>query len=139
MMELFSPPAVMRLLFRASTAVRLASDCGQRLDRTSRVTCSEAKAFRRATEIAGLFFSAIDSASFTLSLVTFDEGELATPGADCARLCVTSAPSRIANFHVMLAVLLLVQYSCVRLCPYRYRYLCLCRAPSDRPRAREKR
>src|SRR5277367_3196677 len=121
MIELFNPPAVMRLLFRASTAVRLASDCGQRLDRTSRVTCSEARAFRWATEIAGLFFSAIDSASFTLSLTTFGNGALGTPGADCARLCVASARlSRIANFHVMLAAPPLVQYSCVRL------YLCLC-------------
>src|SRR3984957_13548844 len=109
MIELFKPPAVMRLLSRASTAVRLASDCGQRLDRTSRVTCSEAKAFRRATEIAGLFFSAIDSASFTLSLIVFEERGLWMPGADCARLCVASALSRSASLHVMPAVPPLVQ------------------------------
>src|SRR5437762_10115277 len=65
MIGLFKAPAVMRLLLRASTAVRLAETCGHREDWTSRVTCCEARALSRATEIAGLFFSAIVSASFT--------------------------------------------------------------------------
>src|SRR5580658_5033212 len=136
MIELFNPPAVTRLLSRASTAVKLASDCGQRLERTSRVTCPEANAFKRATEIAGLFFSAIDSASFTLSLITFEDGGFWTLGADCARACLeracvesASAPSRSASLHVMPVV------------PPLFHFLCLhvCHGPSDRPRARGKR
>src|ERR1700722_1729482 len=114
MIELFKPPAVRRRCAQRSTAVRLTSDCGQSLERTSRVTCSEAKAFRRATEIAGLFFSAIDSASFTLSLFTLEDGGLWTPDADCARLCVASANalSRSASLQVMPAVPPPVQLSC---------------------------
>src|ERR1700675_2201537 len=64
MMGLLSPPAVMRLLSWESTAVRAPAAVGHKLDRTSRVTCWEAKAVSRATEICGLFFNASASASF---------------------------------------------------------------------------
>src|SRR5437868_10096059 len=53
----------MRLPARASTPVRLTVAVGHKLERTSRVTCCEAKAVSRATEICGLFLSAIASAS----------------------------------------------------------------------------
>src|SRR5450755_3642267 len=64
MMGLLSPPAVMRLLAWESTPVRLAFAVGQKPDRTSRVTCCDARAINRATEICGLFFSASASACF---------------------------------------------------------------------------
>src|ERR1035438_9933510 len=64
MIGLLSPPAVMRLLSRESTPVRSAVAVGHKLERTSRVTCWNARAVSRATEICGLFFNASASASF---------------------------------------------------------------------------
>src|SRR5579859_8107017 len=64
MMGLLSAPESMRLLARESTPVRLAVAIGHRLERTSRVTCSDARAASRATEISGLFFNARSSACF---------------------------------------------------------------------------
>src|ERR1039458_1937733 len=64
MMGLLSPPAVMRLLARESTPVKSPVAVGHKLDRTSRVTCWDARAVSRATEICGLFFNASASACF---------------------------------------------------------------------------
>src|ERR1035441_9781795 len=64
MMGLLSPPAVMRLLSSESTPVRLAVAVGHRLERTSRVTCSDASAVSRATDTCGLFFNARASPGF---------------------------------------------------------------------------
>src|ERR1039457_6821232 len=64
MMGLFSPPAVILLFSRESTPVRLTIAAGHRLERTSLVTCREARTVSRATEICGLFFNASASASF---------------------------------------------------------------------------
>src|SRR5215471_10692199 len=57
----------MRLPARASTPVSSTLAVGHRLERTSRVTCCEAKAVSLATEIWGLFFSAMASASLSES------------------------------------------------------------------------
>src|ERR1017187_9227838 len=65
MTGLFSAPAVMRSPGLVSTAVRSIRAVGHRLDRTSRMTCCDASAVSRATEIWGLFLSATASASFT--------------------------------------------------------------------------
>src|SRR5690348_9167142 len=65
MMGLLSPPAVIRLSSRESTPVRFAVAVGHKLERTSRVTCSDASAINRATEICGLFFIASASACFS--------------------------------------------------------------------------
>src|SRR6202451_4092591 len=62
MIGLFSAPAVMRLPDWASTPVRSPVAVGHRLDFTSRVTCTEARASSRPTEICGLFFMARASA-----------------------------------------------------------------------------
>src|ERR1700686_2059866 len=71
MIGLLSPPAVIRLLARESTAVRLASAVGHRFERASRVTCCDARAVNRATEICGLFFNAWASASFRDRVIRF--------------------------------------------------------------------
>src|ERR1700686_3899856 len=71
MIGLLSPPAVIRLLARESTPVRLASAVGHRFERTSRVTCCNARAVNRATEICGLFFNARASASFRDRAIRF--------------------------------------------------------------------
>src|ERR1700685_2892097 len=62
MIGLFSAPAVMRLPDWASTPVRSPVAVGHRFDFTSRVTCTEARASSRPTEICGLFFMARASA-----------------------------------------------------------------------------
>src|SRR5580692_10732424 len=67
MIGLFSAPAVMRLPDCASTPVMSPVAVGQRFDFTCRVTCSEARAIRRPTEICGLFLIAISSACFKLN------------------------------------------------------------------------
>src|ERR1700680_1302953 len=54
----------MRLPDCASTPVRFPVTVGHRFDFTSRVTCWEARASNRATEICGLFFIANASACF---------------------------------------------------------------------------
>src|ERR1035441_4931433 len=69
MMGLLSPPAVMRLFARESTPVRLPVAVGHKLERTSRVTCWDASAVSRATEICGLFFNARASACFNDSVI----------------------------------------------------------------------
>src|SRR5450432_136792 len=71
MIGLLRPPAVILLLARESTPVRLATAVGHRFERTSRVTCCEARAVNRATEINGLLLSASASASFSDKLVRF--------------------------------------------------------------------
>src|SRR5580700_1379996 len=81
MMGLFSAPAVMRAPVLASAAVRSTVAVGHRFDRTSRVTCSDARALRRATEIWGLFLRASACASFR-------ESTIDVPGLFCgAPLC----------------------------------------------------
>src|SRR5580700_11373826 len=65
MMGLFSAPAVMRAPVLASAAVRATVAVGHRFDRTSRVTCCDARAVSRATDIWGLFFRASACASFS--------------------------------------------------------------------------
>src|SRR5579863_5977664 len=67
MIGLFSTPAVMRLPDCASTPVMSPVAVGQRFDFTSRVTCSEARAISRPTEICGLFLIASASACFKLN------------------------------------------------------------------------
>src|SRR5208337_2212353 len=69
MIGLLSAPAVMREPGSASTAVRLTVAVGHRFERTSRVTCTDASAVSRATEIWGLFFRASACASFRDSSV----------------------------------------------------------------------
>src|SRR5580692_3874428 len=76
MMGLFSAPAVMRAPVLASAAVRSTVAVGQRFDRTSRVTCSDASAVRRATEIWGLFLRASACAFFR-------ESTIGVPGLFC--------------------------------------------------------
>src|ERR1022692_1928706 len=71
MIGLLSPPAVIRLLARESTPVRFATAVGHKFERTSRVTCCEARAVNSATEICGLFFSAWASASFRDRVIRF--------------------------------------------------------------------
>src|ERR1700674_390561 len=71
MIGLWSPPAVIRLFARETTPVRLASAVGHRFERTSRVTCCDARAVNRATEICGLFFNAWASASFKDRVIRF--------------------------------------------------------------------
>src|SRR5690348_17011819 len=89
MIGLLSPPAAMRLFSAASTPVRSILACGQRPERTSRVTCCEANALSRETETCGLFLIANASASFresTLALVcdgAFGAGAFGNCGA-CA-------------------------------------------------------
>src|SRR5581483_547815 len=87
MIGLLREPAVIRLLLRASTAVRLTFACGHRVERASRTTCCDARAVRRATEMTGLFLSAIASASFTERWIT----ELGN-GAGCCLSCALSWP-----------------------------------------------
>src|ERR1700686_4347353 len=70
----------MRLPDCASTPVRLPVALGHRFDFTSRVTCWEARASSRATEICGLFFIANSSACFKVSIP--GEGEYG-----CALAC----------------------------------------------------
>src|SRR5579862_7887653 len=77
---LFSAPAVSLVPGFASTAVRSMRAVGHRLDLTSRVTCCDASAVSRATEIWGLFFSASPCASLT-------DRNLGAPGAACAGVC----------------------------------------------------
>src|SRR5262249_30099900 len=58
---------------------------GQNAERVSRATCCEAIAVRRATEICGLFFSAICSASLIVRVLAADvPTEL---GTVCAGYC----------------------------------------------------
>src|SRR5579864_1490175 len=64
MSGLLRAPAVMRLPDCASTPVRSPVAVGHRFDLTSRVTCCEARASKRATEICGLLFIASASACF---------------------------------------------------------------------------
>ena len=86
-MGLFSAPAVSLVPGFASTAVRSIRAVGHRLDRTSRVTCCDASAVSRATEICGLFFSASACASLT-------DRDLGVPGAACAGACGSRARTR---------------------------------------------
>src|SRR5208283_6030964 len=67
MIGLFSAPAVMRLPDCASTPVMSPVAVGQRFDFTSRVTCREARAMSRPTEICGLFLIASASACSKLN------------------------------------------------------------------------
>src|ERR1700690_2798585 len=76
MMGLLSPPAVMRLFALESTPVRSAVAVGHKVERTCRVTCWDARAVSRATEICGLFFNASASACFK------DRG-ICAPGLTC--------------------------------------------------------
>src|ERR1700741_5018392 len=69
MMGLFNPPALMRLFSCDSTPVISRFAVGHKVDRVSRVTCCDASANRRATEIWGLFFRANSSASFSVSVL----------------------------------------------------------------------
>src|SRR5579863_2339965 len=64
MIGLFNAPAVMRLPDCASTPVTSPVAVGHKFDFTSRVTCTEARASSRPTEICGLFFIASASACF---------------------------------------------------------------------------
>src|SRR5580698_4033803 len=70
MIGLFNAPAVMRLPDSASTPVISPIIVGHKLDFASRVTCLDARAVKRATDIWGLFFTARSSASFKLRAMT---------------------------------------------------------------------
>jgi len=76
MMGLFKAPAVIRLPDCASTPVISPVAVGQKLERASRVTCWEARAISRATEIWGLFLTASCSACFKVNGVE-------VPGLGC--------------------------------------------------------
>src|SRR5271163_173510 len=80
MIGLFRAPAVMRLPDCASTPVKSPVAVGHKFDFTSRVTCTEARASRRPTEICGLFFMASASASFKVR-------DIGVPGACGAGGC----------------------------------------------------
>src|SRR5579863_1184758 len=67
MMGLFNAPAVILAPDCASTPVMSPVAVGHRLDFTSRVTCWEASAIKRATEICGLSLIASASACFRVS------------------------------------------------------------------------
>src|SRR5581483_2221950 len=85
MMGLFSAPAVIREPGLASTAVISMAAVGHRLERTSRVTCCDARALSRATEIWGLFWMANVSACF-------NESGVPLPTCGAAGLCGVVGP-----------------------------------------------
>lgn len=100
MIGLFKLPAVMRLPSRESTPVRLAVAVGQKADLASRITCWDANAVNRATEIRGLFFMAIASACCSVNEVdgSGSVGGIAVgAGGITAGGCVASGDSGVCG------------------------------------------
>src|ERR1700719_1571130 len=110
MIGLFSAPAVMRLPDCASTPVRSPVAVGHKVDFTSRVTCWEARASSRATEICGLFLIANASACFKVRDIGApgvwgaEDGDTFPGGTPCGKpVCGTGAAGRLCAVFALIS------------------------------------